>query len=145
VYVISPQHQLSLQGGRLHVSSRERSPAAGVIDHLFQSLAEDRQERAIGIVLSGSGTDGTLGPQAIKERGGLLLAQDPDEAEHAEMPRSSIATGLVDFVLPAAEMPARLVALRDQAPRLALPAGPAAWHEDDEHALRDVLRRLRAQ
>lgn len=145
VYVISPRQHLSLQGGRLHVSSQGRSSASGVIDHLFQSLAEDQQEQAIGIVLSGNGTDGTLGLQAIKERGGLLLAQDPEEAEYAAMPRSSIATGLVDFVLPVAEMPARLIVLRDQAPRLALPPEHRDWPQDDENALRDILRRMRAR
>lgn len=145
VYVIAPRQHLAVQGNRLCVSSRGRPPADGVIDHLFQSLAEDRQERAVGIVLSGSGVDGTLGMQAIKERGGLLLAQDPAEAEFAAMPRSIIATGLVDFVLPAAEMPARLAALRDRAPRLALLTERKVWPEDDAHALEGILGRLHAQ
>lgn len=145
VYVISPRQHLSLRGSRLHVSSRGRPAGSGVIDHLFQSLAEDRQERAVGIVFSGSGSDGTMGLEAIKERGGLLLAQDPAEAEFAAMPRSIIATGLVDFVLPAAAMPARLLELRDQAPRLVLPAEHKPWPEDDAQALHDVLERLRAQ
>jgi PAS domain S-box-containing protein len=145
VYVIAPRQQLSLKGNCLQVSSSIRPVTSGVIDHLFLSLAEDRQERAIGIVLSGIGADGTLGLLAIKERGGLLLAQDPEEAEYGAMPRSSIATGLVDFVLPVAEMPARLIMLRDQAPRPVLSAEHRAWPEDDTHALRDILKRLHTQ
>lgn len=145
VYVIAPGQRLSIEGDRLVVSARDGSPSAGVIDHLFLSLAEDRQELAVGIVLSGSGADGTLGMRAIKERGGILLAQDPGEAEYDAMPRSIIATGLVDFVLPAAEMPARLAALRDRVPRRSLPAGHGPLPESDARALQDILERLHAQ
>lgn len=141
-YVISPGHHLSVSDGRLHVSRRERPPTLKVIDHLFHSLAEDLGERAVGIILSGNGADGTLGMKAIKERGGLLLAQDPDEAEYTEMPLSIIATGLVDYVVGAEEMPARLTALRDHLKRPV----PANWavSADAELALREILSRLHA-
>ncbi len=142
VYVISPRQHLALQEGRLHVSSRGRSPAFGVIDHLFESVAASQQERAVGIVFSGSGVDGTAGLRAINELGGLVLAQDPEEAESAAMPNSVIATGLVDYILPAAEIPARLMELRGRASRPVVPMENRA-RLGDERALRDIFMRLR--
>ena len=77
-------------------------------DFLLQSLAEEFGERAVCIVLSGTGTDGSIGAKAIKEVGGLVIAQDPEEAEYDGMPRSAIATGAVDLVLPLAKIPEAL-------------------------------------
>src|SRR5262249_31949947 len=79
------------------------------IDVFFRSLAEDRHERAIGIILSGNGTDGTLGVKAIKEDLGMVMAQDVNSAKYDGMPSSAIDTGLVDYVLPPDQMPAQLV------------------------------------
>ncbi len=79
------------------------------IDYFFRSLAEVRCEKSIGIILSGTGTDGTLGLREIKAAGGMVMVQTPEEAEYDGMPRSAIATGLVDFVSPAAEIGERLV------------------------------------
>ncbi len=87
-------------------------PAAGVhhaIDRLFRALAEDQRERAVGIVLSGSGNDGTLGLRAIKACGGMAMVQDPETAKHPSMPESARKTGLADYVLPASELPAALM------------------------------------
>src|SRR5438128_713473 len=75
------------------------------IDHFFRSLAEDLRERAICIILSGSGTEGTLGLRAVKEQGGMAMVQEPTTAAHDSMPRSAISTGLVDFVIPVENMP----------------------------------------
>lgn len=144
VYVIAPGRHLTVRDGRLLVSQRDLTQAAGVIDHLFRSLAEDREELAIGIVFSGSGADGTIGLQAIKERGGLLFAQSPAESEYAAMPRSIIATGLVDFVLPAADMPAQLVALKNRAPSIKLPRDRSVWPESHAKALQVIFTRLRS-
>ena len=80
------------------------------IDFFFRSLAQDQRERAIGIVLSGTGSDGTQGVRAIKAEGGMVMAQSPDSAEYDGMPRSAIATGLVDYELAPGEMPAQLMA-----------------------------------
>ncbi len=74
------------------------------IDRLFVSLAADQQERAIGIVLTGANSDGSAGLRAIKACGGMVMAQDPETAEHNTMPRQAIATGLVDYVLPVEKM-----------------------------------------
>src|SRR5262249_61446431 len=81
----------------------------GLIDAFLRTLAEDRAERAIGVVLSGSGGDGTEGLRAIREHGGLTLAQTPETAKYDTMLRSAIDAGVVDEVLHAQAMPARLV------------------------------------
>ncbi len=79
------------------------------IDFFFRSLARNQHESAIGIVLSGTGSDGSLGVWAIKGEGGLVIVQDPDTAEHDGMLRSAIATGMVNHVLPVTEMPRKLM------------------------------------
>ena len=79
------------------------------IDHFFRSLAEDQGENAVCIILSGTGTDGTLGLQAVKEYGGMAMAQTPASAQYDSILRSAIATGLVDHILPVEEMPAKLI------------------------------------
>lgn len=80
------------------------------IDHFFRALAQDQAERAICIVLSGTGSDGTLGLKAIKEKGGMSMAQEEQQAKYAGMPQSAIETGLVDFVLPVEKMSEELLA-----------------------------------
>jgi two-component system, chemotaxis family, CheB/CheR fusion protein len=80
------------------------------IDAFFRSLAEDQRERAICIVLSGTGTDGTLGMKVIKGESGMAMVQEPQSAKYAGMPASAIATGLADYVLPPATMPKELIA-----------------------------------
>ncbi len=112
IYVIPPNSNLTLLAGRLRVTeaSDEQRPRLP-IDHFFRSLAEERREAAIGIILSGSGSDGTLGIRAIKAEGGFVLVQDPETTEHAGMPRSAILTGLVDLVLRPSEMPKLLSAI----------------------------------
>lgn len=101
------------------------------IDSFFRSLAKDQTDRAIGIVLSGTGTDGTLGLQAIKAESGMVMVQDAQSAKYAGMPTSAIATGLADYVLPTAAMPAQLASyaqgayLKDGSPAaMPIPDGP---------------------
>jgi two-component system, chemotaxis family, CheB/CheR fusion protein len=79
------------------------------IDTFFSSLARDCSERAIGIALSGTGSDGTRGIRSIKEAGGLVMIQDEHSAKFSGMPHSAIATGLADYILPAGEMPSALL------------------------------------
>ena len=111
VYVIPPDATLTVRGGRLHLISPpveargQRTP----IDQFFRSLAEDAGAYAVCILLSGAGTDGTLGLQAIKEYGGMALAQTPVTARYDSLLRSAIATGLVDHILPVEAMPAKLM------------------------------------
>ncbi|KGQ18492.1 Chemotaxis protein methyltransferase CheR [Lysobacter dokdonensis DS-58] len=112
IYVIPPDATLTIHEGLLQLSKpapprQYRWP----IDSFFESLAEDQGENAVGIVLSGAGSDGARGLRAIKERGGLALAQASiDHVAMAGMPASAAATGMVDDVLPVDRMPARLVA-----------------------------------
>jgi two-component system CheB/CheR fusion protein len=110
VYVAPADAVLRITKGRLgvraHADGRERTP----IDSFFAALAEDQGEYAIGIVLSGAGSDGTLGIKAIKEHGGLTMAQATDHSgpRHSSMPESAIASGLVDLAVPVETMPAQL-------------------------------------
>lgn len=108
VYVIPPSSTLTLVGGALRLESRAETHV-NLIDTFLRSLAEERGERAIGVVLSGSGSDGSLGLRAIKEHGGMTMVQDLASAKYDTMPRSAIAATLVDWVLPVEAMPAKLV------------------------------------
>ncbi|MEO6445290.1 MAG: chemotaxis protein CheB [Gemmatimonadaceae bacterium] len=111
IYVITPIAHVVVRDHRTVAPAErpvpERSPTA--VDHLFRSLADTFGPRAACIVLSGSGSDGARGLTSVRERDGFALAQDPREAEFAEMPRKAIATGLVDRVLPVDEIPAALL------------------------------------
>ena len=106
VYLIPPGAYLSIRGGALRLSEpRERHGARLPFDFFLRSLAEELGERAICVILSGTGGDGSLGLKAVKEKGGLVIVQDPDDAEYDGMPRSAIMTGAVDLVLPVAKIP----------------------------------------
>ncbi|WP_367847130.1 chemotaxis protein CheB [Rhodoferax sp. WC2427] len=110
-YIIPPNRDMAFLNGALHLLEPTAPRGHRLpIDYLFRSLAQDQHERAIGIVLSGTGSDGTLGVRAIKGEGGMVMVQHPGSAEFDGMPRSTQATGLVDFELPPAEMPAQLMA-----------------------------------
>ena len=110
VYVIPPNATLTVNGGMLQLSSPTQARGhRAPINTFFSSLAEDQKDNAVCIVLSGTGSDGTLGLKAIKEYGGLAIAQDTADAKYDSMPRNAILTGLVDYALPAAEIPAKLV------------------------------------
>ncbi len=105
VYVIPPNKYLTISGQTLHLTDPvERRGVRVPIDFFFRSLADDQQERAIGIILSGTGTDGTLGAREIKAAGGMVMAQAPEFAQYDGMPRSVIASGAVDYVLPVEKM-----------------------------------------
>jgi two-component system, chemotaxis family, CheB/CheR fusion protein len=111
IYVGPPGVLVGLQKGRLCVTETGTDPAARLpIDRFFRSLAQDQKERAVCIVLSGTGTDGSLGLRAIKGESGMAMVQDVQSAKYAGMPSSASATGLADYVLPPAKMPEQLVA-----------------------------------
>ena len=145
VYIIPPNRDIALSKGSLHlvepsVPRGQRLP----IDSFFRSLAKDRGDLAIGIVLSGTGNDGTLGVQALKGEGGMVMVQTPKSAEYDGMPLSAIATGLVDYTLPPAEMADQLIAyavyLFDKSPRVTATLAP-----DNENALKKIFILLQAQ
>ncbi|MGB9939278.1 chemotaxis protein CheB [Methanosarcina sp.] len=111
VYVIPPNYDLVLEYGTLQLQEPAEPHGHRLpINLFFRSLAQSKQELAIGIVLSGTGEDGTLGVRAIKAEGGMVMAQRPESSEYDGMPRSAIDTGLVDYILSPAEMSAQLIA-----------------------------------
>ena len=143
VYVIPPNKDMSILHGRLHLLDPVAPRGLRLpIDFFFRSLAEDQHELAIGVILSGMGSDGTLGIKAIKEYAGLVLVQEPASAKFDGMPRSAIEAGLADFVAPAEELPGKLVEYLRHMPRI---GGPDAPLEDKTiSALDKVIILLRS-
>lgn len=110
VYMIPPNWDLAIDGGNLKLSKfHQRRGMRMPIDFFFSSLAEDQRERSICIVLSGTGSDGTMGLKAVKSYGGLAVVQTPEEAQYDGMPSSAIATGVVDYILPVQDIPEKLI------------------------------------
>ena len=109
VYVIPANATLTIEEGIVRVAPAESKVPRMPIDSLFYSLAEDQGPNAVCILFSGSGTDGTLGLRAVKEHGGMVMAQTPDSAQHDPMLRSAISTGLVDHVLPPERLADKLI------------------------------------
>ena len=167
IYVIPPNHQLTFEESTLHLVAPQQALGRRVtIDLFFRTLAQAYGQRAVGVILSGSDSDGVIGLKHVRAQGGVTIAQDPNEAEHDSMPATAISTGMVDWVLPVAEMPSKLMEFVQNENRMKLPpedpeaADPEAkdpeapggetisdiTHADtDELALRDVLAYLRAQ
>jgi len=121
VYVIPPNANLStidthLRLSKLEARRQERAP----IDHFFRTLADTHDGRAIAVILSGTGSDGTLGLKDVKANGGVVIVQDPAEAEYDGMPQSAIATGLADFVLEVAAIPAAIMRFEQTTPHVAI-------------------------
>ncbi|SAK75754.1 chemotaxis protein [Caballeronia temeraria] len=155
IYVIAPGKRLEMSDGCLRATGQEPSSGpAFTIDHFFRTLADTHDRSAIGIVLSGAGSDGAAGLSRIKGGGGITLAQAPSDAEHPEMPLHAIATNQVDIVLPVADMPQRLLELWASAQRIEmqnLEAADAALSgarppaNDSERALSDILMHLRVR
>ena len=142
VYVIPPNANLNSIDTHLRLSEleEERSNRAP-IDHFFRTLAATHDGHAIGIILTGTGSDGSLGIKDIKGRNGIVIVQDPNEAQYDGMPQSAIATGMVDLILPLAEIPKQLVALGKVKLRIKL-------HEDGKQPDADkqeMLQKLFAQ
>jgi len=146
VYIIPPNSDMALLNGALQLIE-PRSPHGQrlPIDCFFRSLAQDQHERALGIVLSGTASDGTLGLPAIKGEGGIAMVQSPESAEFDGMPRSAIATGLMDFELPPGEMPAKLLAYAARAflNRVRPSSAPTSATRDDA-ALKKIFVLLRS-
>jgi two-component system CheB/CheR fusion protein len=135
VYVVAPSSAVTIDGNQLLVvETTEALAATAAIDLFFRSLADACREHAVGVVLSGAGSDGSVGIKRIKELGGITMAQSPDDAEHGSMPRTAIDTGMVDFTLCANEMPQRLLDLWSQAGRVRLPDALSHGGDGDDEA-----------
>src|SRR5262249_55406428 len=110
VYIGPPGGHLAILNGTLHRMETNSKQVHLPIDYFLRSLATDQKEKAICIILSGTGTDGTLGLRAIKAELGMSRVQQVESAKYAGMPSSAIGTGLADFVLPPSDMPKQLIA-----------------------------------
>jgi two-component system CheB/CheR fusion protein len=124
VYVIPPNKNLAMVDGMIKLTEPE--PARGTrvaVDLFFRTLAHAYGTNAVCIVLSGTGSDGTMGLKQVKESNGFAIVQDPKDAEYDSMPQSAIATNLADWILPVAEMPGKLITFRDSSERLNLTNG----------------------
>ena len=126
IYVIPPNKDMSILHGVLHLLAPTTPRGLRLpIDFFFRSLAQDQQEHSVGVILSGMGSDGTLGLRAIKEKAGVVLVQEPATAKFDSMPRSAVAAGCVDFVLKPQEIAmelARIAKHPDVATRSSKPA-----------------------
>ncbi|HEY0742732.1 MAG TPA: chemotaxis protein CheB, partial [Chryseosolibacter sp.] len=124
VYIIPNNKFLTILNGKLMLSDKPPAKAPNnAIDVFLYSLAEDRKEDAIAIILSGTGTDGTKGIEAIKDAGGFVMVQDPSTAKFDGMPNSAINTGIADLILPPTEMPAELVTYLNEPALLSTASG----------------------
>jgi two-component system CheB/CheR fusion protein len=144
VYVIPPNRDMSILNGVLHLF--EPTAPRGLrlpIDFFLRSLAEDRQEQSVGVILSGMGSDGTMGLRAIKEKAGLALVQEPASAKFDSMPKSAIDAGLADLVAPAEDLPAKIGDYFRHT--LIIAKAELPLEEKDQSALEKVLILLRAK
>jgi two-component system, chemotaxis family, CheB/CheR fusion protein len=145
VYVIPPQAYLAVRDGVLRLSPPPAPHGARLpFDFFLSSLADAFGERAVCVILSGTGADGSVGLKAISEKGGLVIAQDPLEAAYDGMPRSAIATGAVNLVLPVAQIPQ---ALTRYAQHPYVTAGPAEAPSDEvaDKSLGEIIELLRVR
>jgi len=144
VYVIPPNKDMSILHGVLHLF--EPTAPRGLrlpIDFFLRSLADDRQERSIGVILSGMGSDGTIGLRAIKEKTGVALVQEPASAKFDSMPRSAIAAGLADIIAPAVDLPGKIIDYLNHTILIAKNGLPL--EEKDQSALEKVFILLRSK
>ncbi|HMK43831.1 MAG TPA: chemotaxis protein CheB [Dissulfurispiraceae bacterium] len=144
VYIIPPNTDMSILRGKLHLF--EPTAPRGLrlpIDFFFRSLATDRLDKSIGVILSGMGSDGTLGLRAIKEKAGVAFVQSPSSAKFDGMPRSAIDAGIADVVLPVEELPQSILSYLKYAPTLEKP--DLTQDQKAQGALEKIIILLRSQ
>nr|WP_301340831.1 chemotaxis protein CheB [Azospirillum brasilense] len=144
VYLLPPAKHLSIEDGRLILTAKDAAGGMSLpIDIFFTALAKDQGPRALGVVLSGTGSDGTRGLLAIKSAGGFAAAQDPESAQFDGMPRSAIATGQVDVVKTADKLPGCLIEHAGRVLSRNLPV-PAKPQERDNDPLAQIVAAIRS-
>src|SRR5688500_14332191 len=140
IYVITSKKLISVANGKLKLDEKLKSRAPNhAIDVFFESLALDQKKKAVGIILSGTGTDGTKGLDAIKRHGGIAIVQDPLTASFDGMPNSAVESGAADIILPPEMIGEELVELVKDA---SLFKSLKAFSEEDENTLREILDQL---
>ena len=140
IYVIPPNANLNAIDTHLRLSKLEAVPGTrATVDHFFRTLSVTHDGHAIGVILSGTGSDGSLGISEIKAKNGLTVVQDPEEAEYDGMPRSAIRTGVVDLVLPLREIPAAVLRYAQTEPRVTVPADGEELPADGHRQLQKIF------
>ncbi|WP_240328357.1 CheR family methyltransferase [Salinibacter ruber] len=142
IYVIPPRHEMRVEESTIRLSDRSADHRPDTIDALLGSLAKAYKRQAIGIILSGTGADGTLGLRSIKSHGGIAMVQQPGDAEHEEMPRGALDTGVIDLVAPADELAERLIAYHENARTIQLPESEEALPPDEQTTLQKIFAEL---
>ncbi len=146
VYIIPPNANLSAIDTHLRLSKlEERRQERAPIDYFFRTLATTHDGNAIAVILTGTGSDGTLGVKDIKAAGGIVIVQDPNEAEYDGMPQSAIATGMADFILPVGEIPRTILRLAQTHPHVPLPSDGEDLPQDNRVVLQKVFAQLRSR
>ncbi len=144
VYVIPPNRSMLMTN--THLDTREFDEPHGQrtpIDHFFRSMASSGHSDPIAVILSGGGTDGSVGIKDVKEVGGMIMVQEPEDAEYDSMPRAALSTGLVDVILPAGALAERLADYVQHRPRL--PQDPGNLSESDVETLQRILAQVHAR
>ncbi|HEV2749190.1 MAG TPA: chemotaxis protein CheB [Gemmatimonadales bacterium] len=146
VYVIPRNASMVISAGLLKLTPRQKEVRKYLpVDHFLYSLAEDQKSKAIGVILSGTASDGALGVRAVKAEGGITFAQDESSAKFPGMPQSAIATGCVDFVLPPQNIAQELAALsRHPYVRLREPSSTTEAAPEETDSLNSIFRLLRS-
>jgi two-component system CheB/CheR fusion protein len=143
VYVIPPQAYLSIRDGQLRLSRPEAPHGARLpFDFFLHSLADQYGERAVAVILSGTGADGSVGLKAVSDKGGLVIAQDPEEASYDGMPRNAVATGAVNLILPVAQIPEALIRYAHH-PYVTAGSRATTVDENEDRSLAEIIELLR--
>jgi two-component system CheB/CheR fusion protein len=144
VYVVPPNRHLTMQDGHIIVSPNTQiEDRRAPVDIFFRTLAEEHNSKAIAVILSGTGANGSMGLKRVKENGGATFVQNPREAEFNEMPRNAIATGLVDEVLNVGEIPAKIIAYKNSHGRIQISEDAEKHSPEQQQALRNLFTELR--
>jgi len=145
VYIIRPGHTLTIKDGRLHLGERVDKPQhSRPVDDFFKSLAEEQQQRAICIIMSGMGSNGSAGSQAVKAVGGLVIAQEPESAEFPSMPKHLIEAGYADYILRPEDMPDTLLGYAGH-PYASGELKAELAQQRDQQAYREILAIVRTR
>ena len=144
IYVVPPNQHLTMSDGHIVVTPNTQiEDRRAPVDIFFRTLAEEHGSKAIAVILSGTGANGSMGLKRVKEKGGATFVQNPREAEFNEMPRNAIATGLVDEVSNVSDIPAKIIAYKNNFGKVVIAEEPEKRPQDQQQALRDLFNELR--
>ncbi len=146
VYVVPPNQHLTMSDGYIIVTpNTQLEDRRAPVDIFFRTLAEEHGSKAIAVILSGTGANGSMGLKRVKEKGGATFVQNPREAEFNEMPRNAIATGLVDEVLNVSDIPAKIIAYKNNLGKVVITEDAEKRPQDQQQALRQLFNELKVR